>query len=89
MALPGLGHLYLGRWTLGAIEMALGLALFAAGLARLTGAFVRMLREGTDPFSLLRVCLPWALILACYSVADGLFTLLVSRHRLVVTHRQR
>ena len=83
IALPGWGHFYLGRRVLAAFELAGGVLLFAAALVRLGVVFLAVLAERAGPQDLLWACLPWAFVLVCYSVADGVFTLLVSRRRLV------
>ncbi|HEY3175363.1 MAG TPA: hypothetical protein VGK94_06320 [Candidatus Polarisedimenticolia bacterium] len=83
IALPGWGHLYLGRRILGASELAVGLLLFGWALARLGLVFMSVLDERAQTLDLVWTCLFWALVLVGYSVADGAFTLIVSRRRLV------
>jgi len=83
MALPGAGHWYLDRRALAVLEFLAGAILFAAALWRLFVTFLEVAREQAPLLDLVRVCVPWALILGAYSVADGLFTWLVSRRALV------
>ncbi|MFQ5701017.1 MAG: hypothetical protein ACE5HU_04150 [Acidobacteriota bacterium] len=84
IGLPGLGHLYLKRFLLGACEMLGGLALFAAALVQLGRAYFEVLGGSLPPLDLLRVSLAWAPALVLYSLLDGAFTWLVSRRRSVL-----
>jgi hypothetical protein len=76
VGLPGAGHIFLGR-------RVLGVALY-----RLWLAFMSVIAGDAPPLSLLRTCLPWALLLAVYSLASGAFTWVVSRRRLVPAARE-
>lgn len=89
VALPGLGHLYLGRRLLGLLELMAGLGLFLAALVHLTITFARVLAGEAPPLDLLRICLPWGAALVGYSLAVGLFTRIVSRRRVVATKGRR
>ena len=83
VVLPGWGHFYLGRRWLAAFELAGALVLLFMGIARLFGVFLAVVDERAQIADIVVALIPWLLILAAYSVADGLFTLLVSR-RLVI-----
>ena len=87
-ALPGLGHLTLGRRLLGAIEMLIGLAILGAALAHLGLTFMDVLHGTARPLDLLLVCVPWGFVLVGFSILDGLFTWLVSRRRVVLSPRR-
>jgi hypothetical protein len=89
VVLPGWGHFYQGRRVLAAFELAGALVLFAAACARLGIVFMAAIDERATPLDLLWVCLRWSFVLVCYSVADGAFTLLVSRRLIVEARAQR
>jgi membrane protein implicated in regulation of membrane protease activity len=82
-ALPGAGHIFLGRRLLGFFELAGGLALLGAALFNLGVVFMKVMRQEALPLELLRPTLPWGLTIVTYSAASGLFTWLLSRGRLV------
>jgi len=82
-ALPGAGHIFLGRRLLGFFELAGGLAILGAALFNLGVVFMRVMRQEALPLDLLRPTLPWGLAIVSYSAASGLFTWLLSRGRLV------
>ncbi|HZI93598.1 MAG TPA: hypothetical protein VFE84_05115 [Patescibacteria group bacterium] len=84
-ALPGAGHFYLRRRGLALAELGIGLLLFSCAIARLAVVFVAVIHETATPFDLLRTCVPWGIVLACYSLLDGVFTWVVSRHRVVLS----
>ena len=54
-----------------------------AALWQLVETFLRVARAQAPLLDLMWVCVPWALILGGYSVLDGLFTWIVSRHVVV------
>ena len=83
VVLPGWGHFYLGRRWLAASEFACALILLAAAIMRLIGAFLAVVGERARISHIIEVVIPWLLILAAYSVADGLFTLAASRRRII------
>ncbi len=84
-ALPGAGHIFLGRRLLGFFELAGGLAILGAALFNLGVVFMRVMRQEALPLDLLRSTLPWGLAIVTYSAASGLFTWLLSRGRLVLS----
>src|SRR5262245_7014473 len=83
-ALPGAGHIYLGRRALGLAELAGGLALFCWAMTSLFGVFLTVIDEGTSPLTILAACVPWAFVLAAYCLLDGVFTWIVSRRYVVL-----
>ena len=83
VVLPGWGHFYLGRRWLAACEFACALILLAAAITRLIGVFLAVLDERARITDIILALIPWLLILAAYSVADGLFTLAASRRRII------
>ncbi len=83
MALPGAGHWYLRRRGLATVEFGIGIALFATALWQLVETFLLVARGQAPLLDLLRICVPWALVLGGYSIADGLFTWMVSRRAIV------
>lgn len=83
VVLPGWGHFYLKRRWLAAAELAGALILLGAGVARIFGVFLAVVDERARIADIILALIPWVLILAGYSVADGLFTLVVSRRRIV------
>ena len=83
IVLPGWGHFYLGRRRLAAVEFALAFTLLAAAITRLTSVFLAVVDERAEIPDIILALIPWVLILAAYSVADGLFTLAISRRRIV------
>ena len=85
VALPGAGHFYLRRRGLAATELGIGLLLFSFAMAKLTAVFVRVINEEAAPLDLLRICVPWGIVLASYSLFDGVFTWIVSRHRVALS----
>jgi len=85
VALPGAGHFYLRRRGLAATELGIGVLLFSFAMAKLATVFVRVINETAAPFDLLRTCVPWGIVLASYSLLDGVFTWIVSRHKVVLS----
>jgi len=81
VALPGAGHFYLRRRGLAAAELGIGVLLFSFAMSRLAAVFVQVIHETAMPLDLLRTCVPWGIVLASYSLLDGVFTWIVSRHR--------
>ncbi len=89
VGLPGAGHIFLRRRVLGSLELLGGLTILGIALYRLGLAFMSVAAGEDPPLSLLRTCLPWALVLGGYSVASGAFTWVVSRRRLVPAAREK
>ena len=83
VVLPGWGHFYLGRRVLAAFEFACALILLVIGISRLLSVFLAVVDERAQISDIIVTLIPWVLILAAYSVADGLFTLVISR-RLII-----
>lgn len=83
MALPGAGHYYLKRPILASLELGGGLILLGRGVLDLLAIFPAVVDGEKSSMALMTACVPWALILAAYSMCSGGFTWLVSRHRLV------
>lgn len=83
VVLPGWGHFYLGRRWIAACEFACAFILLAAATMRLIGAFLEVVDDRARIFHIIEVVIPWLLILAAYSVADGLFTLAISRRCII------
>ena len=83
VVLPGWGHFYLGRRWLAGCEFACALVLLAAAITRLIGVFLAVLDERARITDIILALIPWLLILAAYSVADGLLTLLLSRQLII------
>lgn len=83
VVLPGWGHYYLGRRWLAAAELACALVLLGMAVARLVSVFLAVIDERAQIVDIITTLIPWVLIVTGFSVADGLFTLVVS-HRLLI-----
>ena len=88
VALPGAGHIFLGRRLLGSLELAGALVILGAALFNLGLIFMQVIRQEALPLDLLRPTLPWGLALVFYSIASGIFTWLFSRGRFVPAGRE-
>ena len=83
IVLPGWGHFYLGRRRLAVCEILIALVLLGAAITQLFGVFLDVIHERATVAAIIEVALPWVLVLAACSVADGLFTLVFSFRRIV------